>query len=97
LNKPHFDFRGNYEKYLPGVPQIPYFDQSVAYEAGKSETRTDKHKKKRGKKWLWRALLKFVMEKRRFGSGGFIFNVADSYFVFCGQTCFKFPIIMRQF
>ena len=22
LNKPHFDFRGNYEKYLPGVPQF---------------------------------------------------------------------------
>ena len=31
LNKPHFDFRGNYEKYLPGVPPLPYFDQSVAY------------------------------------------------------------------
>jgi hypothetical protein len=22
MNKPHFDFRGNYEKYLPGVPQF---------------------------------------------------------------------------
>ena len=31
MNKPHFDFRGNYEKYLPGVSPIPYFDQSVAY------------------------------------------------------------------
>ncbi len=32
LNLPHFDFRGNYEKYLPGVPPVPYFDQSVAYD-----------------------------------------------------------------
>ena len=38
MNKPHFDFRGNYEKYLPGVPPIPYFDQSVAYVELASET-----------------------------------------------------------
>jgi hypothetical protein len=62
----------------------------------KRETRTDKHKEERGKKWLWKTLFKFLIEKRRFGSGGFIFNVADSYFIY-GQTWFNFHIIMRQF
>jgi hypothetical protein len=50
-------------------------------KAGESETRTDKHKKERGKKRLWKTLFQFLIEKRRFGSGGFIFNVADSYFM----------------
>jgi hypothetical protein len=40
LNKPHFDFRGNYEKYLPGVPPVPYFDQSVAYGGKARKERT---------------------------------------------------------
>ena len=47
-------------------------------KAGESGTRTDKHKKKRGKKWLWKTLFKFVKEKRRFDSGSFIFSVPDS-------------------
>jgi fatty acid desaturase len=41
-------------------------------KAGARETRTDKHKEDRGNKWLWNALFKFLREKRKFVSGGFI-------------------------
>ena len=54
MNKPHFDFRGNYEKYLhlPGVPPLPYFDQSVAYEDKTKQGKTRQGKTRQKQTFL---------------------------------------------
>ena len=63
MNKPHFDFRGNYQKYLPGVPPIPYFAQSVAYGRVKPKREAERGTRE------WDVCVR-VEERRVSGDGG---------------------------